>query len=282
MGDVTVREKGSLAAALAGEEGALLDRAIDLYQASTVRLPGASNLPLARRVAAPIVEALAEAFSGDQLAPGSPELRELEKSVGFVASSWAADRGSGFDLTGVLLAVREALYERADDVDRQRLASLFDWLFALSADAFGYGGVRAEKERLRQTLERGMPVVAVTPDLPAAFLVGESDSYTLDGVLGRLAMLVIRLGARSAIIDATGLDDASAAPALVSLDRFLRHRKLAGKLTILVVGLPSEAEPRWADVAATAGTSLEVLPSFDQAVARGLERSEHRLIRRPS
>ncbi len=269
-----------LAAALRTDLPALLDRWMALYQASSIRLPGSFDEAAVRRAAEPILASMADAMPADDLSPGSPELRDVEKTLAFSASSWATDGGSGFDLVGLLVAAREALLERASQGERAALMRLFDWMVALAADAFGDGGVRAEKERQREALERGLPVTAIAPEVPATFLVGAPDTFTFDAVFGRLLMLVVRMGAHSVIVDATGLDAAAAPAAIVSLDRFLRHRKLAG-VRVLAVGLEVEAEQAWRKLAERAGATLEVHPAFDLALARALETTGYRLVRRP-
>ena len=43
-----------------------------------------------------------------------------------------------------------------------------------------------ERERWRDQLEDGTPVVLVSPELPVAFLVGRPDGVLLDSVFSRL------------------------------------------------------------------------------------------------
>lgn len=257
------------------------DRFGALYDLSRIRLPGSYRADVVARLIESVLEGLAEALPVGALVPGSPALREAEKNVSFVASTWSSHGGSGFDLVAIVAALRDALLERATADEAPIVRALFDWFYALAADAYADAGVRSERERQRELLERGMPVVTLVPEVAAAFLVGAPDSYVLDGVFGRLMMTAVRIGARALVVDASGLESPSAAPCLVSLERFLGHRKLAG-VVMWVVGLDAEGERAWQQVAARTNVSLEIAPSVDRAVLAALERGEHRLIKRPS
>jgi hypothetical protein len=270
-----------LSQALHAELPALRQRFDALYEASRIRLPGSYRAEVVARLIESVLESLTEALPVGELVPGSPALREAEKNISFIASSWSSHGGTGFDLAALVASLRDALLERATVEEAPVVCILFDWFFAITSDAYADAGVRAERERQRDLLERGMPVVTLVPEVAAAFLVGAPDSYVLDGVFGRLMMTAVRIGARCLIIDASGLEGPSSGPCLVSLERFLGHRKLAGAV-IWAVGLDAEGEGAWRRVAQRTDVSLEIASSVDAAVLSALERGEHRLVKRPA
>jgi hypothetical protein len=278
---VTSSAPVGLSAALTTDLSSLRDRFGALYEASRIRLPGSYRADVVVRLVESVLESLAEALPVGELVPGSPALREAEKNVSFLASTWSSHGGSGFDLVAIVASLRGALLERAAADEVPLVRGVFDWFFALSADAYADAGVRSERERQRELLERGTPVVTLVPDVAAAFLVGAPDSYVLDGVFGRLMMTAVRVGARALVVDASGLESPSSAPCLVSLERFLGHRKLAG-VVMWAVGLDEEGEHAWQRVAAATNVRLEIAPSVDRALLAALELGEHRLIKRPT
>jgi hypothetical protein len=221
-----------------------------------------------------MVESLATGLpppgSESDLHPGAASVRELEKAVTFAGASFAASGASGFDAAALILCLRDALLEFADDALAAPLTGLFEWLAIVALDGHGKACVATVRERAVEHLERGTPVVLVTPELPAVLLVGEPDSATLDSILGRLALLVVRVGASTVIVDATGLADPAAAPVVAALERFAGHEVVAGKVEIAAVGLHDESRTAWAAVADRAGARLVTRESFEQAVAAAL------------
>jgi hypothetical protein len=183
--------------------------------------------------------------SGAPLVPGSHAARELEKAVSFAGASLASAGLSGFDVAAAMLGLRDVLVAYVDEPEASRVRAVFEWLTIIALDSHGSATAMSATERMREQLERGTPVVAVVPEVPAVFLVGAPDSAGLDSIFARLMLLVVRVGATSVIIDTTGLDDA-AEPALVeAVGRFLGHRKVAGAVEALAVGLDDEQIAVW-------------------------------------
>lgn len=266
--------------ALRGDRERLLASWREAFRDSSLRIPGSFDEAGMTQLALPMFESLAEALPAAELQPGAHELREVEKTFAFTGSSLAGAGGNGFDAAALVQATREVILTLIDDdVERQRFRAWFDWLLALTLDSFGASGTNGARERVREQLENGMPAVVVAPEVPAAFLVGDPDALLVDAFLGRVLMLVVRVGGRVIILDATGLADPSSPAVIVGLDRFLRHRKMAG-VTVLAVGLDGRSREAWAGLAGRADRQLVIHEAFDQAVADALERTGQRLVRR--
>lgn len=201
-----------------------------------------------------------------ELTPGAAAVRELEKTVTFAGASLAAAGAPGFDVAAALLCLRDALFEFSDDALVVPLTTLFEWLAVVALDAHGNARVAASSERSMEQLERGTPVVLVTPGIPATLLVADPDEITLDSVFGRLALLVVRAGPTAVVIDATGLADAGAAPVLRAFERFAGHEVIAGKVTIYAVGLGAGPLAAWQRAAASASARFEHQETFEQAI----------------
>ncbi|HTM23328.1 MAG TPA: hypothetical protein VL172_22555 [Kofleriaceae bacterium] len=271
-----------LCEALKGSTDQMVARWLEQYRASSTRLPGSFDERAMSQLARPVFESLAEVLPAAELHPGTHELREVEKTVSFIGSSLAGAGGSGFDTAALVQAARDVVLDHLDDeAEQRRFSTWFDWLLALAMDAFGASGANGAKERLREQLENGMPAVVVAPEVPAAFLVGDPDTLLLDAFLGRVLMLIVRVGGKVVILDASGLTDPASPAMVVGLDRFFRHRKMAG-VAVLAVGLDGKAREAWTGLAGRADLRLAVHESFDQAVADALERTGQRLLRRSS
>lgn len=277
-----------LAQALRQEQGGLVDRWLEAFRRSTLRLPRPFDEQEIRQLASPIVESLADALHTREaetperlvdLVPGHPDLREVEKSVAFIGGRLATTATSGYDVAALILALREALGPYTEGETRKKLWVYVEWIAVLAQDSYSSAKELAERERVRDELENGTPVIQVVPELPAAFLVGKPDSGVLESIFSRLILLVVRVGAASAIVDASGLSVQDAPGLLQALEKFLTHRKIAGKVEILAVGLDAEPEKRWLELAKRAGTSMLMLPHFDRAVDRGLRVAGYRLVR---
>ena len=280
-----------LRALIRGHEEELVKRAIEAYRLSPLRLPTPVDGPGMARLLSPILESLGDALgptlvptlmseSSSALVPGSPAAREVEKSAGMVGAILAAGTGSGFDAAALFYALRDVLAEAPVGAeDQQALRRFAEWITVVAIDAFAAARVQAERERARDQLEDGTPVVQVTPELPAAFLVGRPDGVLCDSVLSRLLLLVVRVGARVAILHAGGLTDPARREVIEALRRFMSHRKVAGAVHLIAVELPSDAEKAWSGVASEAGATLSFEPHFDRAVERALPLSGYRLVR---
>lgn len=274
----------------------LLRAWIEAYRASPLRMPRAmseaDSLALGRLVV-PILEGLADALAPGKapppdarastvaaLVPGSTFTREIEKAAALVGAFMAAGDYGGFDVAALMWSLRDVL-GGADfaEGDRAALARFAEWLTAVGFDAFANARVQTEHERAREQLEDGTPVVLITPELPAVHLVGRPDGVLVDSVLSRLLLQIVRVGARVAIIHGAGLGEPARPEVLEALHRFASHRKVAGAVHVLAVGLENEPERAWREVADRAGCTMTFDAHFDRAVERGLEVSGYRLVR---
>ncbi len=276
-------ETGSiaLAATLREHPGQLVARWCDVYRASSLRIPGPFDEAGLSQLVSSLIESMSEALPLGEFTPGDPRLRELEKSISFVGSVMAGSGSSGFDVAGLVVAVRDVCLALVPADEGERLLPLFEWLLVLALDAFATAGVRGERERQREHIERSTPVVLITPDVPAVFLVGAPDNLVLDAIFGRVVMTLVRVGASSLIIDVSGLEKPCASTVMVALERFMGHPRVAGGVELIAVGLGDPEAGAWRDLAATVGATLCAEPSFDRALTRALGRTEYRLVRRP-
>src|SRR5687768_12617344 len=82
----------------------LLASWLAVYERSPLRLPGRIDREALHRLLGPILDGFAEAADGGPLPPpGSPQLRELEKSIGFLGAQLAVTGASGFDVVGLVV-----------------------------------------------------------------------------------------------------------------------------------------------------------------------------------
>lgn len=267
----------------------IVSRVVALYRQSAVRYPREADPAVLERLIGSVIVSLAEslhtrAATGpiplSSLQPGSALAREPEKSAALVGAILAATGDSGFDVMALCLAVRDALVEIAHIPAEKALVGQFgEWLAAVAIDAFASARASAERERARQDLEDGLPVVLVTPDLPATFLVGRLDGDLVDSALSRLLLMVVRTGARSALIDVTGLSEPGRPDVVAAVMEFARHRKIAGAAEIVVIGLSPADERGWQDKLAAGDLSVVFESHFDRAVDRALARAGYRLLR---
>jgi hypothetical protein len=279
-----------LGALIRGHEEELVTRAIEAYRVSPLRLPSPIDGPGMARLLSPILESLGDALgptavptpieSSSALIPGSAAAREVEKSAALVGAILASGTASGFDAAALFYALRDVLAEApVRPEDRAALRRFAEWITVVAFDAFAAARVQAERERARDLLEDGTPVVQVAPELPAAFMVGRPDGVLCDSVLSRVLLLIVRVGARAAILHASGLTDPARPEVVEALRRFMSHKKVAGTVHVIAVGLPPEAEDAWRGVAGDTGAELSFEPHFDRAVERGLKLSGYRLVR---
>ena len=287
-----------LARLLREQPAAIVSRWGDAYERSPLRLPRpalrAELIPLVQSMLDSLAWALPGADETEHeteheterqpvgptedapigaLVPGAPAARELEKAVAFAGASMAAAGLSGFDVAALVLALRDVLVPHiAAAPQANELARLFEWLSIVALDAFATTTDLAARERVREQIGRGTPVVLVAARVPAALLVADPDSRALDSVFGRLLLLVVRTGAPCAIVDAAGLEDPGAPQVLEALGHFAGHDKITGAAEILAVGLASEHARAWQRVAREAGTTLSLSARFRDAVETALAR----------
>jgi hypothetical protein len=276
----------SIAAALRDRPDAARDACLDLFEGSALRLPGRVDRAGLARVVTPVLEALGEAMAAVAddargATPGSAALREVEKALSFVGASMAGVNASAFDASALALALRDALAANAADAaERARCHALFEWFTALVMQGFATARGDAAGERHRDQLEECAPVVLIAPDLPAAFPIGDERINGVDAVFARLLMLIVRVGARAAIVDPTGLADRAAPTVLEALTRLCNHRKFVESVTLVVVGLDEREAREWRRIARAARVPLQCTESFVDAVRGALELTEHALVRR--
>lgn len=265
-----------LARLLREQQDELVSRWGDAFERSPLRLPR----PVARAELVPLVQSMIESLAlalpgageAAPLVPGAPAARELEKAVAFAGASLAAAGLSGFDVAALILALRDVIVPHVAPAPANDLGRLFEWLSIVALDAFATTTDLAARERVREQIGRGTPVVLVAARVPAALLVADPDSRALDSVFGRLVLLVVRTGAPCVIIDAAGLDDPGAPQVLEALGHFAGHDKIAGVADIVAVGLADQHARAWQRVARDAGTTLSLSPRFRDAVATALAR----------
>ncbi|HKE14211.1 MAG TPA: hypothetical protein VKB80_05090 [Kofleriaceae bacterium] len=288
------------------QQADLLKRWVDGYRTSPLRMPRAVDPQAVSRLISPILECLADALGpasavpgraasepgvpvqvpASALVPGSTLAREVEKAAALVGALHATGEATtGFDIAALFGALRDLFAAvplgpggLAED-ERDALVRFAEWLSAVAFDSFSAARVHAERERWREQLEDGTPVVLLAPELPAAFVVGRPDGVLLDSVLSRLLLLVVRVGARAALIDAAGMADPTRPEVLEALGRFLAHRKISGSVSLVAVGLDDGPERAWREQARQSGTDLSFDAHFDHALDRALSVAGYRLVR---
>ena len=168
---------------------------------------------------------------------------------------------------------------RASWLEWGALAALFEWLVVLAMDAFAAAGVAAARERAAEQLEQGTPVVLVTPELPAVLLVGAPGPETLDAVLGRALLLVVRVGAPTLVVDVGGAADTCANGVAAAMARLRGQKRMSGVELLVAAASPALREAL-AGALAPSGPTVTFVDRFDDAVARGLDRAGALLVRR--
>jgi pimeloyl-ACP methyl ester carboxylesterase len=292
---------GKIGDILRAQQADMLIRWVEAYRASPLRMPRPVDPQMVARLVSPILECLADALGpwpspgrggteppagaaqspASALVPGSTLAREVEKAAALVGALHANGDASGFDVAALFYALRDlfAALWAVDEQERAALVRFAEWLSAVACDSFAAARVQAERERWREQLEDGTPVVLAAPELPVAFLVGRPDGVLLDSVLSRLLLLVVRVGARAAVIDAAGMGDPARREVLEALGRFLAHRKISGSVSLVAVGLADDPEQAWRELAERSRTDLTFEAYFDRALARALSVAGYRLVK---
>ncbi len=254
--------------ALNERRAAVVEKWLAAYGRSRLRLPKPLDLRELQPTADLVAVALAAALSEPDCRPGAHSLREAEKRFAFVGGAMGQNGASAFEVTALCLALRDVLQEEAlGDDERRALGELFDWLGAVATEGYVVSRGDALRIRHREVLENGTPVVMITPDLPAALLLGDPD-----GVFGRLLLATVRVGAPAVVLDVAGVTD-PASPVLVeALMRFCEQGRVAGRILVSVSGLRDEHEPLWQrTLAPVFDVSFE--ERFEDACERALSRS---------
>jgi hypothetical protein len=261
----------TLSQVLGRDAGEICARWRQRFSASPLKLAARGGEELCA-LGEPIARALVEAAQAPapgralRLAPGSAELREVEKAVAFAGAAAEAIPASGYDVAALLLALRDTLQEGAGAAAQGELQRGFEWLLVVALEAFASASQRRAIERAQGELERSTPVVLLPEDVPAAFLMGSPQTQTLEAILGRLVLLAARIGARAVVLEGSGLTDPSAPAVLEALARLFHHAELRERAAFFACGVGDAAGQRWQRLAAEAEARLVVLERTDAAV----------------
>jgi len=281
-----------LAQALSERPEDVLAKWLHFYRSSRLRLPGPMADDELSRWFAPLMESLTDALAptpradgrtgvpAPGLIPGADDLRELEKSAAFLGARLAAEQVSGFDVAAVFTALRETVVPLCDPEARPEVDSFLEWLTVLAVNSMSTAREQALRERQREELEAGTPIVLVSPDVIAVFLIGSPDKLALETILGKTMLRVARVGARAVILDLAGLANKGERPLVEAVAKFLEHRKIAGHIPVILAGIDAEDRPRWSDACARGGDTVSIVPTFERAFDVAGEHSEYRLVRR--
>jgi len=267
----------SLAESLRHRGDAVLASWTHRFERSQLRFQRAVEAKVHAGLMVPMIEALAVAVTGgpSELRAGGPLVRELERACSFTGARMATTGSSGFDVAAALLSLRDATIEFAEADHTSALEELFEWLVVVALDAFASAGTQSVREKAAEQLEHGMPVVQITPDVPAVFLVGDPGPSVLDSVLARALLLVVGSGARTLILDQTGLTEPTAPPIVETVERFFAHRRMS-PVQVALVSAAGDARTAWIDVGARHGVEVVGFDRFDAAITRALERAKLR------
>ena len=272
---------GSLPHALRTRAEAVLASWGHRFERSPLRMPRPVDPRAHAAPVAGLIEALGEAALSPtaEWRPGGSAVRELEKQTTFAGSGLAAGGASGFDVAAMIVSLRDAVLEFAGADDQAAVHELFEWLVIVALDAFATAGRVSARERADQQIEEGTPVVLITPDVPAVLLLGAPSAATIDAILARTLLLVVRTGAKSLIIDVGGVGDPSSPTMTEAADRFFAQTRL-GPVELLLVGAPEATATLWHVMATKRGLTLRALDRFDAAVSAALTRAGSGLVRR--
>jgi len=215
------------------------------------------------------------------LRPGGPEVRELEKAAALAGASLSAAGASGFDVAALVLAMRDAVFEFASSDWAAVLSDLFEWVLVIAIDSFAAAGTAAAEERAAEHLDAGTPVVLVTPEVPAVLLLGAPGADAIDSILGRALLLIVRVGARTLVLDLSGLADPTAPPVIAAAARFFDQKRLA-EVEIALSGATAQVADAWVALGRARGVTVRPIERFDAAVARALERAGCQIVGRRS
>lgn len=280
---MVLRDATSLTRALeAGVRESMLASWAHRFERSNKRGPGARAARNHAAIAAGMLESLAIAVTSEppDLSPGAPGMRDLEKAAVFAGATWAADGGTGFEVAAIIGALRDAVLEYADHEAATPVGEVFEWLIVLALDAFATAGKRSVAEKAAEQLDAGTPVLLITPELPAVLLVGAPPEDVVDGVLARAMLLVVRVGAPSLLLDVSGLADPAAKGVTAAMSRLFAHRRMGGRVELVVVGAPAEVADRWRGEAQAHNVASRWFDRFDDAFAHAASRAGINLVRR--
>lgn len=257
------------------------------FKHSAMRLPRTFDLAELSATLGPIAEALGNLVAPNrngvrpttlQLSPGALELREVEKAVSFAAANLAVDGFSGFDVGAAFFALRDVLCRDLSEPAYADVQRYLEWLVVLAGDSLATGREQAAVERWHNQLDEGTPLIMITSQLPAALFVCQPDRQVVASVFGRLLLTVVRTGAPSAILDVRGMAGRLTEGFAESLETFLGHSRIAGRVQILACGVHIDDVGRWSEIAARAGAQLDFENYFDTCVQTALNVGGWRLV----
>lgn len=278
---MTEASKPGLSAVIRERSSEILARWIVQFERSLLRFRRATKAATHTAQVANLVEALSVAVSNGshELKPGANVTRELERSAAFLGAQFASEGATGFDISALLLELRDVVASMADPEDAAALTRLFEWLTTVALDTFAASGLQSLRERQAEQLENGTPVIEVLPKVPAVLLVGAPSTSTIDSLLSRAWMLAVGTGAPCLIIDSSGL----AEPGEKNFDDGYRRFLEQAEGSALQVVLSTSRRPlreRAAALTIERGLAFQHFDRFDSAVAHAAERAGYVLVRR--
>lgn len=259
----------------------------EVFANSALRLPQAIERQAICSMIRPVVAALAEVLGPDRAGhppldlrflAGARHLREVEKSVSFVASNLGTSGFGGFDVGALVFALRDVLIQSVQGPAATEMQAYMEWLAVLAGDSLATGRELAAQERWRDELDNGLPLVMVTQELPAAFFLCQPDARVVAGVFSRLLLTIVRTGAKAAIVDVGGMSCGLDPGFADALQRFCEHPKVSGKSTLFACGVRNDDVDSWKAIADAAGTEVIFENYFDICVTQALNLGGCRLI----
>lgn len=270
-----------LAAVIRERSSEILARWIVQFERSSLRFRRATKAATHTSQVANLVEALSVAVSNGsgEVRPGSNVTRELERSAAFLGAQFASEGATGFDISALLLELRDVVASMADSEEAAVLTPLFEWLTTVALDAFAASGMQSLRERQADQLENGTPVIEVLPKVPAVLLVGAPSTSTIDSLLSRAWMLAVGTGAPCLIIDCGGLAEPGEKNFDAGYRSFLEQAE-GSALQVLLCNGRRPLRERAAAATSERGLAFQQFDRFDSAVAHALERAGYLLMRR--
>lgn len=234
----------------------MLEEWLEAFRASALRVPG----PVPDAVVGVAEAIVAVLPSGG--APGGPEQRELEKRWAFAGGVLASAGVTAFDVLAFVTSLRDVIVDRDWTEGNVRR---FDWYAALALEGFTTCRLDALRGRMRESLEKGTPVLLLGRGVPAALLLGEPDRLTVETTLSRLLLLTARTGAPAVVIDGAGLRSADDPEVRRGVAAFASHHKLP-RVAVVLTGLGGAAAA-WRE-AFPRGVRVFVEDELGEGVAR--------------
>ncbi len=272
---------------LLASPNAMIANWVRVFERSPMRLPRLVDPTVLSASLEPIAEALQTLVAPDrlgirpstlELAPGAASLREVEKAVSFAAANLAVEEFTGFEIGALFFALRDVLSDGLSAEGAGVVQRYLEWLVVLAADSLATGREQAAIERWHNQLDEGTPLIQITSQLPAALFVCQPDQRVVASVFGRLLLTVVRTGAPSAILDLRGLAGRLSAGFAESLETFLGHKRIAGRVEIFACGVHGDDVAIWKEIADRVGSTVHFENYFDTCVQTALGIGGWRLI----